>query len=177
MYYRISFNLALNPKKGSDPGCGSNRCLKADTVSHKPTSETWQTGLIVQVLGQIQSHSWLQRARSFTHLWPINTASVNITVRHCDLCLTLVTRGITERQGVHITNKLKQRKIHLLGWWSCLCRWDRECRLQDAVSKRVFRNAEQCVGLFVQDFFAHRKYIWSDVIFKACPWVRANPIQ
>lgn len=99
MYRRISFNLTSNPKTGSDPGCGSNRCLKADTVSHKPTSGTWQTGLIVQVLGHVQSHSWLQRARSFTHLWPINTASVNITVRPCDLCLTLVNWGNNREAG------------------------------------------------------------------------------
>lgn len=91
---KTSFGPTSNAQRHLDTKFGSVCCcLKADIISYKPTSGTWHAGLIVQVLGQVQSHSWLPWAQSFTHLWPINTASANITVSQCDLCLTLVNWG------------------------------------------------------------------------------------
>lgn len=85
----FSFSSTANPE-GSCFGRRSNYCLKVDTVSHKPTSGAWQSGEIMMVLCQVQSLSLLPWAWSLMHLWPINTARVNITVCCCNLCLRLV---------------------------------------------------------------------------------------
>lgn len=88
-YCRISFTSTSNPK-GLCFGRRSNYCLTADTVSHKSSSGAWQSGELMKVLCQVQSFGLLVWAWSFTHLWPINTAWVNITVCCYNLCLTLV---------------------------------------------------------------------------------------
>lgn len=88
------------------------------------------------------------RAWSFTHPWPISTAWMNITVCSWDLCLTLVNRREKLRHGVFISYKAFSFKYQE---WK-YCSWV-------TASKKVLKNAEQGMGLFMWDF-AHGKYIW-----------------
>lgn len=103
IYGRISFTSRANPE-GVIFWKVVKLLFESWSVSHKSTSGAGQSGEIMKVLCQVQSLSLLPRAWSFTHLWPINTAWVNMTVCSWNLCLTLVSWREKLRHGVYISS-------------------------------------------------------------------------
>lgn len=91
--------------------------------------------------------------RSFTNLWPINTASVNITVRDCDLCLTLVKWGKNweARSSYYLQVRPAQNQSFCRG--RCLYHWDREPCLQIAISKSFKQPRAVCGAICIGFFF------------------------
>lgn len=118
--------------------------------------------------------------RSFTNLWPINTASVNITVRRCDLCLTLVKWEKNREAGSSYFSQVRPAQNQSFSRRSCLYRWDREPCLQVAISKRFRKPGAACgaicIGLlFTECIFGVMWYSehvpeWGPTLYSSNAW-------
>lgn len=149
---RSRFSSTRWTKRGSYFGRSSNERLRVDPVSHQSTPGAWQSGEIMKVLCQVPGLSPLTWAWSFTHLWPINTAWVNITVCSWNLCLTLVNwRENAQTRSIYFFQDFFSFK--------CFFAMTENTVHRSPLHRRFWRNAEEAVGLFMWDF-AHGKYIW-----------------